>query len=376
MKVLIISTSECTGGGAIAAMRLKDALNAAGTEATMLVRDAQGDGPTVRRTGTVVPKALERLDILLRCRLDTGRMWLADTGAMGIDVTRTAEYREADVVHLHWINQGMLSLGTIERIVRDGKRVVWTLHDEWPYLGVCHYRGDCQQPECRRCPLMGGTLPHRLYLRKREIYRSGRISFVGCSRWITEEARKALPGAEVTHINNCVPGSVFRPMAQDEARRLTGLPQGRPIALFCSQKLDDPRKGMAYLDEALRALPDVHTVRLGKGGRYVSDPAEMAALYAAADVFVSPGLQDNLPNTIAEAMSCGTPCVGFAAGGVPEMIAHRRTGYVARRADAADLAEGIRYILSHDMRAAAREYAAGAYDEARTAQEYIRLYES
>lgn len=377
MNVLIVSTSERAGGGAIAAMRLKDALNRhGGVRATMMVRDRQTGAPDVVRVGTKLPKVLERPGILARCGWDMQRMWLCDTGGLGIDITRTPEYRRADVVHLHWINQGMLSLRTIERILRDGKRVVWTLHDEWPYLGVCHYRGRCRQQECLHCPIMRGGLPHELYLRKRELYARGRITFVGCSRWITGEARRAIPEAEVTHINNCIPSAIFRPMPQDEARRLTGLPEGVPTVLFCSQRVTDTRKGMAYLDRALQELPGLHVVRLGKGGRYVSDPAEMAALYAAADVFVTPGLQDNLPNTVAEAMSCGTPCVGFDTGGIPEMIDHMRTGYVARYRDAHDLAEGIRYTLAHDMRRAAQAYAATAYDERSVAQQYINLYES
>jgi glycosyltransferase involved in cell wall biosynthesis len=100
----------------------------------------------------------------------------------------------------------------------------------------------------------------------------------------------------------------------------------------------------------------------------------MPTLYNAADVFLTPSLQDNLPNTIAEAMSCGTPCVGFDIGGIPEMIDHKQSGYVARYRDAADLAEGIRYVLSHDLRQAACEKAAKAFDEAHVARQYISLY--
>jgi glycosyltransferase involved in cell wall biosynthesis len=100
----------------------------------------------------------------------------------------------------------------------------------------------------------------------------------------------------------------------------------------------------------------------------------MPQLYNAVDVFLTPSLQDNLPNTIAEAMSCGTPCVGFDVGGIPEMIDHQENGYVARYRDAADLAAGIRFILSHDLRTAAHSKAAAAYNETEVAQAYINLY--
>ena len=102
----------------------------------------------------------------------------------------------------------------------------------------------------------------------------------------------------------------------------------------------------------------------------------MAMMYAAADVFVTPSLQDNLPNTIAEAMSCGTPCVGFNVGGIPEMIDHLQNGYVAQYKDVNDLAEGIQYVLTHDMREAALHKAASAYGETHVAQKYINVYES
>ena len=127
----------------------------------------------------------------------------------------------------------------------------------------------------------------------------------------------------------------------------------------------------------MKELPEVRVVRVGNGGDFeIHDEATMAAMYAAADVFVTPSLQDNLPNTIVEAMSCGTPCVGFRVGGIPEMIHHQRDGYVARYRDAHDLAEGIRYVLSHpQLTEAATQYAHATYNEHRVAQLYLSEYE-
>ena len=102
----------------------------------------------------------------------------------------------------------------------------------------------------------------------------------------------------------------------------------------------------------------------------------MPQIYNAVDAFLTPSLQDNLPNTIAEAMSCGTPCVGFNVGGIPEMIDHLGNGYVAHYRDAADLASGIRFVLSHNLRDAAHHKAADAYGETHVAQQYINLYQS
>ncbi len=374
MKVLIVSTSEQAGGGAIAAARLKDALTGEGVDVKMMVRDKQTGSASTVKVGNILPKAVERLAILPLCGFSWRRMWTADTACVGIDITGTREYKEADVIHLHWICHGMVSLHTLEKIARSGKRVVWTLHDEWAFRGVCHYKGDCTETECRQCPVMCGRTPARLLKRKLRLYGDSHITFVGCSRWITGEAQRCLKGMDVRHVNNCVPHSIFRPIPQAEARRKLSIPLEKKIVMFCSQKITDERKGMRYLDDILQLFPDVHIIRIGKGGRYVSDPHEMALLYSAADVFVSPSLQDNLPNTIAEAMSCGTPCVGFDTGGIPEMINHLHTGYVARYKDADDLAAGIRFVLAHDMREEAASQARLAYDGHQTAQQYISIY--
>ena len=377
MKVLLVSTSDLAGGGAIAAYRLMEALNNNGIKAKMLVRDKQSSSVTVAQVGTIIPKVMERLHIMSYLK---GKLWEADTADFGIDITRTEEYKEADIIHLHWINQGMISISCLKQMIKDGKKIVWTLHDEWPYLGICHYRGECQETECRKCPLLPGNIAHKRYLKKQELYKKGNITFVGCSVWITQRAQQAMPEAQVVHINNCIPHNIFRYIDQQEARKKLGLPLDEKIILFCSQRLNDERKGYSYLQQALEKLStlssQLSTVCIGKGGRYISSPEEMATMYAAADVFVIPSLQDNLPNTIAEAMSCGTPCVGFNVGGIPEMIDHQQNGYVAKYKDVTDLAEGICYVLSHDMREAALHKASSAYGETHVAQNYINVYES
>lgn len=377
MNVLLISTSKRSGGGAIAASRLMDALNKNGVEARMMVRDK------------LFPKILERLAILPRCGFNRSRLWQADIANAGINITGTKAFKEADVIHLHWVNQGMVSLDEMGKIMSSGKRIVWTLHDEWPYLGVCHYRGDCKEKECRKCPILCGFLPYNIYRRKHEMYSKWHPTFVGCSRWITGQARQALPGERVEHINNCIPSALFHPIDMQQARRDLSLPQDKRLLLFCSQRVTDERKGIAFLLEALQRLPksELHLLIVGKDSEQIPLPDDIRAthfgsvgeqmmpkIYNAANAFLTPSLQDNLPNTIAEAMSCGTPCVGFDVGGIPEMIEHQRNGYVARYRDAADLAEGIRYVLSHDLREAAHIHAKEAYNETRVAQSYIRLY--
>jgi glycosyltransferase involved in cell wall biosynthesis len=334
MKVLLLSTAECTGGGAIAAKRLLGALRAEGVDVGMLVRDRQTSDPLVTAVGSKWPKVMERLRLMWRLRLPLSRTWPYDLMSDGVDILSTKEYREADVIHLHWVNQGLLSLDQLREMVTSGKKILWTLHDEWPYLGLEHYRDQVPSEVTPFLNRMG--IP------------SKKIHFIGCSEWITERARKAMPEARVTHINNCIPQELFRPIPRAEARRTLNLnlDLNQKVVLFCAQNVRDGRKGFRYLEEALKLLPHVRPVVIGRGGLSLP-PDKMPLAYAAADVFVTPSLGDNLPNTVAEALSCGTPCVAFAVGGIPEMIEHGKTGYLARPRSSEDLAEGIRNVLAH-----------------------------
>ena len=392
MKVLIISTTERTGGGAIAAKRLLTALNKNGIKAKMLVRDKQTDDVNVASYGNIIPKVMERLRLMCRLLKPFRQTWQYDLASDGIDILSTPEYKEADVIHLHWVNQGMLSLKQLRQMLLSGKRVVWTMHDEWPFRGIRHYTEEGNAMEEKNI----SDLEERLFKSKQEIYQLGNIRFVGCSQWITDLAQEAMPNANVRHINNCIPHSIFHPQDRQDARKAFSLPQDQKLILFTCQKVTDKRKGMAYLLEALKYLnePKPHLVVVGGNTEdllnsnlgidtsnlhfipYVNGEREMARLYSAVDCFVTPSLQDNLPNTIAEAMSCGTPCVGFNAGGIPEMISHTRNGYVAQYCDSKDLANGIECALSHpEWKEAAMHSAAHDYSEDRVAKEYAKAYE-
>lgn len=382
-NVLILSTAAATGGAAIAASRLFSALQSQHQHVSMMVRQNTSSNTSIHTVPHIWwRKAWERAVILSHNGFSKDKLWQIDIANTGFDLLRHPLYCQTDVVHLHWINQGFLSLRTLKDILLSGRRVVWTLHDQWPYTGICHYAGECTRfsASCRYCPLLHQPgkkdLSHIIFQKKKEIYSAGPITFIGCSQWIAEQARSSelIKGHRLLSIPNPIPSAIFHPMDRAEARFRHGLPQDRPVVMFCSQKVSEERKGFVYLQQALRRFPDVHLLVVGDGGLNVSSPEEMASLYAAADVFVTPSLQDNLPNTIAEAMSVGTPCVGFRVGGIPEMIDHLSNGFVAIPRDAESLAEGIRYVLSHDLRSEAAACAAAKYDESSIAQQYMRIY--
>ncbi len=415
MRILIVNTSERVGGAAIAASRLMRALRKHGARATMLVRDRQSQQlsvQTVRQSWRLTLKFVwERLLILLGNGLRRKTLWAVDLGCTGTDVTRMAEFRKADVVHLHWVNQSFLSLRDIRRILESGKRVVVTMHDMWYFTAICHYAGECDRYArggCRRCPLMGGGAPlgqdlaRRVFRQKREMYARASVTFVGCSQWIAGLARRSLlaQGQRVVSIPNAIDTEQFCPQDKAAARRAFGLPAGRTLLLFGAQRITDERKGFHLLVEAcVRIAAERPGLRAELGivvvggdadaartalpldvfpAGYVSNEDAMARLYNAVDAYVTPSLQDNLPNTVVEAMACGTPCVGFRVGGIPEMIDHRRNGYVADYRDAADLARGILWAADPGRRAElsaqARRKAVETYSEERVARRYMEVY--
>lgn len=414
MRVLIVNTSENTGGAAIAANRLMEALKNNGVKAKMLVRDKQTDRITVAALPPSVLHKLkfvwERAVIWRANRFRKNNLFQVDVANAGTDITKLPEFREADVIHLHWVNQGFLSLQNLQQIVDSGKPVVWTMHDMWPFTGICHYSDRCDRyrTSCHHCPLLYGggaenDLSARTFRRKERLLRRAHIRFVACSRWLEELARQSrlLTGQSVCAIPNAINTSLFRPGRKAPARLEWHLPADKKLLLFGSFKITDERKGIRYLVEACRLIlghrPELAgqlaIVVVGRQAEqmqgmfpfplhtidYIADERRMALLYQAVDVYVTPSLQDNLPNTIVEAMCCGVPCVGFNVGGIPEMIGHRSDGYLAQARDAADLAEGIAFVLQDETRYGelcrnAAHKAATTYGEHIVAPKYIQIY--
>lgn len=413
MRVLIVNTSEKTGGAAVAANRLMDALINNGVKAKMLVREKQTDNiNVVGLRSTVLSQwhfLWERLVVFMHLKFSTNKLFQIDIANSGNDITKLKEFKEADVIHLHWINQGMLSLKGIRKILESGKPVVWTMHDIWPATGICHltlgcnrFRSSCQH--CRLLPEKGGDndLSARVWKKKAKTYDSQNIFFVTCSRWLEGEAKRSalLAGKSVRSIPNPIDTRVFAPGDRQQARENSGLPSDKRIILFVSQRISNPNKGMSYLAEACSLLAKENeemrknTVVAVLGGHaeemgeqlpfeviplgYVSDTKQIVDIYNSVDVFVLPSLSENLPNTIMEAMACGVPCVGFKVGGIPEEIDHKKNGYVAEYRNAEDLAKGIRWILDEadyeSLRNEALAKILRSYSQQSVVMRYIEVY--
>lgn len=414
MRILIINTSERTGGAAVAASRLLSALTHVGLTAEMLVRDRQTDDPRVHTFGQKWRMKWaflwERWCVFMHLRFRRRNLFALDIANAGASITKTDAFRRADVIHLHWVNQGVLSLAELQNILASGKPVVWTLHDIWPVTGICHLALDCRRytHDCGRCPYLSrhreDDLSRKIWAKKHRTYRSGSMTFVACSRWLAGEARAAslTRGHRVTDIPNAIDTDVFAPRDRTDARRRLGLPadRGLRIVLFVAQRITNLNKGIPYLAEAFRNYLAAHpehgrdTAVLILGGAaesfssafevpvfttpYTYDVEKIVDLYNASDIFVLPSVSENLPNTIMEALSCGIPCLGFRVGGIPELIDHGRNGYVAAPRDADDLCAGLHALLDVEDREAygkaARQKVLDNYALERVGARYADLY--
>ena len=415
MKIVLLNTSERTGGAAVAANRLMHALNKAGHEAKMLVRDKQTTDENVVSINTsFVQKkinftrfAWERLVIFARNRFDKKNLFAVSIANTGVDISKHPLVKDADIIHTHWINQGFLSLKNIKQLIDTGKPIVWTMHDMWAMTGICHYSGNCEKYKtaCCNCPILVENKSNDLsfvIFGKKEKINLGQIHYVGCSQWIAEKAKSGflLKNANILSIPNPINTEIFYPKDKNTTRQKLQLPLDKHLLLFSAAKISDNRKGGTYFIDACKLICEkypelaqtIEIVWMGNKNEtfflemnlishslhYISSESEAADVYSAVDVYVIPSLEDNLPNTIMEALACGTPCVGFNIGGIPEMIDHKKNGYVAEYKSVEDLANGIYEMLFEadykQLSLNARQKAIDCYSEEVTVKQYVELY--
>ena len=378
MNVLLVSTSDTEGGAARATYRLLQGLRQNQIQAQMLVqKKCSGDSAVV---GVSATSGMHQASVGLRLTLDQlplkrypqrepgsfSPQWLPDRTIAQI------KQLNPDVVNLHWVNNGYLQ---IESLAALSKPIVWTLHDMWAFTGGCHYNQECDRytQSCGTCPQLASNrqadLSQRIWHRKRQAWQKLNLTIVTPSQWLADCARKSslLQHCRVECIPNGIDTSVYRPIDRHIARDILKLPQDKYLLLSGSLGgIMDKRKGFHLLQPALQELsqsdwssqlelvvfgqsqppnpPDLglKTHYLGSLG----DDYSLALLYSAADVFVAPSVQDNLPNTVMESLACGTPCIAFNIGGFPDMITHQHNGYLAQAFKVKDLVDGILWILS------------------------------
>ena len=414
LKILHISTYDNNGGAARAAYRIHQAQVLVGIDSRMRVLTKCTDDERV--TGGVSQSIAERLLANFHRRvLDLRRKgWTTDNpvihtfGEESADLVDELNASDADILNLHWV-AGMLSIADIRRL---RKPLVWTLHDMWAFCGGEHYAPDDSQARFRRGYRLdnrpsgerGPDLNRRTWAKKQTAWAQQRFSLVSPSQWLADCAQNSVIFSDtVIHVIPYYLNMQFpwRPIARDFARNALGLPQSSKLILMGAMGgMSDPRKGGDLLNDSIARLAacngglDIALVVYGQSAPItenaypcpvywlgaVQDDRVLALAYAAVNLMVVPSRQDNLPNTALEAQACGTPVVAFDVGGLPDIVLHKSTGWLAPAFDTNDMAHGIGWLLADDARLQvvsneARVQALARFGADAVGQKYRNVYE-
>ncbi|MEO1669422.1 MAG: glycosyltransferase family 4 protein [Cyanobacteria bacterium J06631_2] len=382
MKIASLSTFDNQGGAARAAYRLHQGLKQIEVDSWVLSQSKFSQDPRV--VGTKTSSGIAQAKTGLRLTLDQLPLkrysqrtkQLFSPHWLPSKVTEQIAELDPDLLNLHWVSAGYLKIETLAKFKQP---LVWTLHDMWSFTGGCHYNQSCQKftLACGACPLLGSSketdLSRQIWQRKQKAWADLNLTIVTPSRWLGDSAKASslFGDRRVEVIPYGLDTSIFRPIEPETARKLLKLPQDKQLVLFLSlNATSDQRKGFHLLQPALQKLSKSgwqdklelmvvgasqpqNPPELGFKTHYLGmmrDDLTLALAYSAADVFVAPSIQDNLPNTVLEAIACGTPSVAFDIGGMPDMIEHQHNGYLARPFAVEDLAQGLAWVLEDPER--------------------------
>ncbi len=414
MKVLLLNTNDSGGGAALAARRLLRGLRQSSVHASLMVQNRTTDEDGIPSFGLSQNPRYGRMrqildNIALRAypqreRAPFSVSWLPDGKA------RLVRAYAPDIINLHWVTGAMFR---IESLAEMGRPVVWSLHDAWPFTGGCHLPGynDCRrfQEKCGHCPVLrsstDGDLSHRVWRRKQKTWQKLRMVVVTPSRWLAEQSASSslLGDRRIEVIPNALDTKMFSPMEKSVARQSLGLPLDTRIILFpvFNSPMEARYKGQDLLFEALRCInaskqeprpiyaffgsqvpsftPDIGAPSINLG-RLQSDHALVTA-YSAADLFLLGSRSETMSYLIAESMSCGTPVVAFAVGGIPDLVTPCRNGVLIPPFDTIAFGQEVLKLLNHQDRLSAfssqaRQSMVEHLDSQSVARRYYELFES
>ena len=425
LRILHLNASS-SGGAFVAAQRLNDALNGLdGVSSEHWVFDG-GEGDFHLWANTWIKKkwafglhALEKLDFL-RFEADKSIRFAFSHGRTGINISNWQAVKDADIIHLHWINKGFVSLNGLEDLLGLGKKIVWTCHDMWPFTGGCYHPRGCDNftRECGNCQYLKqpsqSDLSSQVFQSKKSVFSKagGRLQFVTPSAWLKNQADKsgivkdligigdagAMP--EIKVIPNPIDTDYFKPL---DLKLVNSLENAPFVLMFAAANLGNPAKGFAEFRSICNGLVElgfndimalvVGENRLANGDLglncpvtelgFISDAKQMRDAYWQADVYVTTSHEENLPTTIMESLSCGVPVAAFAVGGIPEMISpsgDHQTGWLAEKLDVKSLIQGIASYIEMEaskrvkLQEASRNAAVVNYGSVSIAQRYVSLY--
>lgn len=359
MKISLINKWDIGGGAARAAWRLASKLQE-NNDLTYYVNFKESNFEYVELIDSFTEN-VEEEGLIQWKQIDENRTDVSSTyfssSFVTIDDSIIEKICDSDVINLHWIEK-FISPDSLKKIANSGKPIVWTLHDERPFTGGCHYTNGCYEfatNTCRNCIQLKDNsqrLAHKVLKDKIEALRNADLTVVTPSKWLGEQAKKSelFRDRRIEVIPNSLEIDVYKPIDKALAKKKLGIDPSEFVLLFGAQSAKEKRKGF---DELVAAAAHFDKMRQGLSSKRVriltfgeaaidnwdisipiqslgtiNEDDRLALVYSAADVFVIPSKEDNLPNTILESMACGTPVIGFDIGGIGDLVKNGKTGYL------------------------------------------------
>jgi glycosyltransferase involved in cell wall biosynthesis len=381
----ILSTNDIRGGAGRAAYRLHKGLNEIGLHSYMVVRRKSSSHKEIFEIDIKKKSCAQIKERLLGKfiqgqYINQNRTPLSNTiftlPYPGYDLSNLEIIRESNIINMHWVSY-FLSLTTIKKLLRMGKPVVWTLHDQWAFTGGCHYCAGCNHyvDSCANCSQIADDplhLPQAIFKDKIKYFKDENLTIVTPSQWLYRCARNSrlFKNSRIELIPNSLETHHFFPVPKKEAKKKLGIPEHSMTLLFVAEMGYEKRKGLKELLDAVQICKKnknfkqlmqkkmINILCFGEPGKnldqvgihveslgYINSEEKIRDAYNAADLYILSSLEDNLPNTMLEAMACGTPVVSFPIGGMPDMIKNGKTGAVAADISPRKLSEAILRLL-------------------------------
>lgn len=420
MKVLLLCTAHQGGGAAQATLRLLKALNKAGVDARLLTLYSTEDNKIhhidslfkgyLGKVRALSYKVIERLDIIRHSSVKSNLLWRFSSAPYSPNTLDHHWFQWADIIHLHWVNHGLLSLEQIHKLSHWSKPIIWTLHDLWPITGGCHIPFKFYQnnlnicPEyylgCTQCPLLPNSKYPENLLSAKKLFNHYNIHYIAVSKREADLVRKS--SLNINH-NNI---SIISPNLD-----LTTNPPSQPITypwyqsdinyiILVAANPSDPVKGPYLLQEVCIQLKEIcikHCIKIELllvGHPPTTAPLlelaipthflglkseeELQHLYTLASICISTSIFETFGQTLIESLAKGTPVIAFRSFGPEDIIQNGVNGYLIDSYNARLMAESIVQLL-YDISTGkiTKEHCQDSinhFDDRPIAEQHIALY--
>ncbi len=384
--MLLINTYD-TGGAAKACFRLHEGLLKQGISSKLLILFSKKDYPhesNIAVYGREFPYHYKKPNILKRIAIRAGmgkhtekirreienipknQSEIFSEPYSNYDFTQHPWYKEADLINLHWVS-GFLDYSFFDK---NTKPVIWTLHDMNAFTGGCHYSKGCDKftDSCDYCHYLKTTsnpeYTKTLLNYKKKYLSEYNLQIVSPSEWLRKKSSESMLFNQFNHtlIPYGIDTTVFKPYSKGESRKELGLPANKKILLFVAERVENPRKGSAFIFDLvnkLQANKDIILCAVGKPPMAsfenlislgeIKSEVLLAKIYSAADVLLVPSLEDNLPNTPVESILCGTPVIAFRIGGLTDIITNGENGYLCDGISSDELLNKVNFFLNNGV---------------------------